>query len=302
MSFTRNLTLVAVAAFTLAGLTACSSSSTPEPAKDRQTGVDVSKLTVDKDAAAKLPSEITQAGKLVVGVDPTYAPNEFKDEAGAPIGWEIDIIDAAAAKLGLKTDYRVASFDTIVPNILADKYDLGLGGYYDTRERQKTLDMIDFFRAGNQFASPADKPITEELDVCGLKVGAPKGGSAEQLYLPEVQKKCAAAGKPAFEVLGYDTQDAQTAALKLGRLDAMVSDSPVTSYAVKLSKGEFVGSPIFDEILAGAPVNKDRGQFAAAVQTALEDLVKDGTYLQILKYWGVEAGAIDQITVNASDA
>lgn len=291
---------VVVAAGLVFGLAACAPQAV-EPTADRQSGVDVTELTVDTSAAALLPKDVAEAGTLVVGVDPTYAPNEFKDPNGAPIGWEIDLIDAAAAKLGLTTDYRVAKFDNIVPSILGEKYDLGLGGYYDTKKRQETLDMIDFFAAGNQFAAPADAPITDELDACGLKVGAQNGGSAALEYLPALQDRCADAGEGAIEVLGYETQDEQTAALKLGRIEAMVSDSPVTSYAVKLSEGEFVASPVFDQVLSGAPVNKDRGEFAEAMRSAIQGLLEDGTYSEILEYWGVEAGAIDEITINASE-
>ena len=302
-SFTRiasgSAALTAIVCLT-AALAGCAPQAV-EPTADRQTGVDITTIEVDADAAEMLPEEIVTAGTLVVGVDPTYAPNEFKDKNGAPIGWEIDLIDAAAAKLGLDTDYRVAKFDNIVPSILGEKYDLGLGGYYDTKKRQETLDMIDFFTAGNQFASPADNPIEDELDACGLSVGAQNGGSAALEYLPELQQRCADASKDAIEVLGYDTQDEQTSALTLGRVDAMVSDSPVTSYAVKLSEGKLVGSPVFDQILSGAPVNKDRGEFAEALRSALQELLDDGTYAEILEYWGVEAGAIDEITINGSD-
>ena len=293
--------LVAAALCLTAGLAGCA----PKPVEataDRQTAIDVSQISVDDAAAKMLPAEVTEAGKLVVGVDPTYAPNEFKDKNGAPIGWEIDLIDAAAAKLGLTTEYRVAKFDNIVPSILGEKYDLGLGGYYDTKKRQETLDMIDFFTAGNQFASPADAPITDELDACGLSVGAQNGGSAALDYLPKLQDRCADAGKQPIEVLGYDTQDEQTSALTLGRVDAMVSDSPVTSYAVKLSDGKLVASPVFDQILSGAPVAKNRGEFSEAVRTAIQELLDDGTYGKILSYWGVESGALTEITINASDA
>jgi polar amino acid transport system substrate-binding protein len=315
MSPSKTLSSAAVIVMALAGLTACSGGSggSGGSAADSDTantsagpaheaGFDASKITVNEAAAAMLPQEIKDAGKIVVGVDPTYAPNEFKDAAGIPVGWEIDIIDAAAARLGITADYRSAAFDTIVPNILQDQYDLGLGGYYDTKARQETLDFIDYFSAGNQFASPADKPITQETDICGLKVGAPKGGSAVSSYLPRVAEQCTTAGLAAFEVLEYDTQDQQTAALKIGTIDAMVSDSPVTSYAVRLSEGAFVGSPLYDVILSGAPVKKDRGQFAEALRQAMQDLLDDGTYAQILAYWGVQDGAIDAITVNASTA
>lgn len=295
----RFLLGLTVAAFAATALTACAPSAA-KPAENHQTAVDVSIIKVNDAAQALLPEDLKKAGKLVIGVDPTYAPNEFKDANGAPIGWEIDLMDATAARLGLTTDFRVATFDNIVPSILGTKYDLGLGGYYDTKKRQETLDMIDYFKAGNQFASPEGKPITKELDVCGLKVGAQNGGSAQLTYLPQLQKDCAAAGKGAITVMGYDTQDAQTAALNLGQVEAMVSDSPVTGYAVQLSKGKLVGSPVFGDVLSGAPVQKGRGTFAQAVQTAVQSLKDDGTYAEILKYWGVEAGAIDKITVNAA--
>ena len=293
-----SLAAVAVVAM-LAGCTPAGTSGSGST-EGRQTGFDMSTITTSKDAIALLPKDVVTAGKLVIGVDPTYAPNEFKDKDGNPVGWEIDLMDAMAAKLGVKTEYKVAKFDDIVPSILGGKYDMGLGGYYDTKKRQETLDMIDFNIAGNQFASPADKPIKSELDVCGLKVAAQNGGSAPLIYLPELDKQCAAAGKEPITVLGYDTQDDATASLTLGRTDAMVADSPVVGYAVSLSKGKLVTSDVYGSTLSGTPVLKDRGTFAKAVQSALQELMDDGTYLQILTYWGVQTGAIDKIQINGA--
>jgi polar amino acid transport system substrate-binding protein len=284
----------------IALLAGCTPSTAGSKADGRQTAVNMSKISKSSEAAALLPSDVVKAGKLVIGVDPTYAPNEFKDKNGNPIGWEIDLIDAVAAKFGVTTDYRVAKFDNIVPSILGGKYDMGLGGYYDTKKRQETLDLVDFNIAGNQFASPKDKPISSELDVCGLKVAAQNGGSAPLVYLPELDKQCAAAGKKTIEVLGYDTQDDATAALTLGRADAMVADSPVVGYAVRLSKGKLVTSDVFGSTLSGTPMKKDRGTFAKAVKQALVELQRDGTYMDILKYWGVETGALDKIQINGA--
>lgn len=295
----RTIAFVATAAAAFL-LTGCSTGGAAPAAENRQSAISDTKISKDDAAAKLLPSDIAKAGKLVVGVDPTYAPNEFKDKAGKPIGWEIDLIDAVAGKLGVKTDYRVAKFDNIVPSILGEKYDMGLGGYYDTKKRQETLDLVDFFVAGNQFASPAAKPIKQELDVCGLKVAAQNGGSAPLVYLPELDKKCTAAGKPTIQVLGYDTQDDATAAVSLGRVDAMVADSPVIGYAVKLSKGKLVTSPIYESTLSGTPIKKDRGQFAEAVLDALKSLQSDGTYTDILKYWGVENGALETMQINGA--
>lgn len=266
------------------------------------TAVDLSALGVDEAAKALVPEEIAERGTVVVGVDATYPPNEFKDEAGNAIGWEVDMVAAAITRLGLEPELKIAKFENIIPNIELGKFDLGIAGYYDTLKRQQDFDVVDFIWAGNQFASLEKNAIDDELDICGEKIAVPNGGSAPLYYLPEVQKKCDAAGKGTIDTLGYDTTDEMVAAVNLGRAFALVADSPVVSYAVKNSEGKLVGSPIYENMPAGAPFSKKTdGKLAEAFAAALQSMHDDGTYDEILKFWGVEAGRYDKITINAGD-
>ncbi len=57
-------------------------------------------------AASLLPAKIKTAGKLVVGVNPPYSPNEYKDASGKLVGFDVDLLDATAKVLGLTTDYQ----------------------------------------------------------------------------------------------------------------------------------------------------------------------------------------------------
>lgn len=271
----------------------------PTPAN---TAVDLSALGVDEAAKALVSAEIAERGTVVVGVDATYPPNEFKDEAGNAIGWEVDMVAAAITRLGLEPELKIAKFENIIPNIELGKFDLGIAGYYDTLKRQQDFDVVDFIWAGNQFASLEKNAIDDELDICGEKIAVPNGGSAPLYYLPEVQKKCDAAGKGTIDTLGYDTTDEMVAAVNLGRAFALVADSPVVSYAVKNSEGKLVGSPIYENMPAGAPFSKKTdGKLAEAFAAALQSMHDDGTYDEILKFWGVEAGRYDKITINAGD-
>ncbi|KAM9867010.1 Glutamine-binding periplasmic protein [Leucobacter aridicollis] len=271
----------------------------PTPAN---TAVDLSALGVDEAAKELVPAEIAERGTVVVGVDATYPPNEFKDEAGNAIGWEVDMVAAAITRLGLEPELKIAKFENIIPNIELGKFDLGIAGYYDTLKRQQDFDVVDFIWAGNQFASLEKNAIDDELDICGEKIAVPNGGSAPLYYLPEVQKKCDAAGKGTIDTLGYDTTDEMVAAVNLGRAFALVADSPVVSYAVKNSEGKLVGSPIYENMPAGAPFSKKTdGKLAEAFAAALQSMHDDGTYDEILKFWGVEAGRYDKITINAGD-
>src|SRR5689334_1778230 len=71
-------------------------------------------VTKDDALAKTLPSDIAKAGKLTIGIDATYAPNEYKDANGNVVGWDVDLADAIGAKLGVKTDYTISKFDNII--------------------------------------------------------------------------------------------------------------------------------------------------------------------------------------------
>ena len=67
--------------------------------------------------ANTVPEEIRSSGKLVVGVNIPYTPNEFKDQSGKIVGFDVDLMNAIAATLGLTAEYREADFAKIIPSI-----------------------------------------------------------------------------------------------------------------------------------------------------------------------------------------
>ncbi|GGR35841.1 ABC transporter substrate-binding protein [Agromyces mediolanus] len=297
--------LIAAAALTALALSGCTAAADAEQqaaeggTASANSAVDLSKIEKSEAAAKLLPADIVERGTFVLAVDATYPPNEFKDDAGNPIGWEVDLMNAAIVKLGLEPKNEISKFENIIPKIELGTYDSGIAGYYDTVKRQENFDMVDFFLAGNQFGSLKENPISDELDICGQKISVPNGGSAPLYYLPEVEKRCAAEGKGSIEVMGYDTTDEMVAAVTLGRAFAFVADSPVVSYAVKNSGGKLVASEIYETLPAGAPFKKGNDELVAAFAAAVQELHDDGTYDEILEFWGVEAGRLDAITVNA---
>src|SRR6476469_1285578 len=90
-------------------LTGCSNSEDDSPAVAKVQGID--KFDT---AAALLPDKIKQSGKLVVGVNIPYQPNEYKDPSGKIVGFDVDLMDAVAATLGLKAEYLESSFEKII--------------------------------------------------------------------------------------------------------------------------------------------------------------------------------------------
>jgi len=287
--------LVAVVALLLSG---CADNSKPA-AGGSSTGSTASEVKKDDVAAALLPAKVAKAGKLVIGTSPNYAPNEFKDNAGKPIGWAIEVSDAIAAKLGLKADYQIARFENIIPGIVGGKIDVGESSFTDTVVREKQVDFVNYYVAGIQWASASGKTV-DPNNACGLKVAVQATTYQDTVEVPAKSAACVKAGKPAIKKISLDTQDAAANAVALGQADAFSADSPVTLYGISKLKGKLqTAGKTFEAAPYGMAVAKGSGT-AKAVQAALQSMVDDGSYGKILNKWGVADGGIKQITINAA--
>src|SRR6266540_487139 len=237
---------------------------------------------VDQALAAKVPAEIKSDGKILIGTDSSYAPNEFLDTDGKTVvGFDVDLFNAVAAKLGLTTEWQSAAFDAIIPGILSGKYEAGVSSFTINDERKQQVNMVSYFSAGTQWGTKTGNPNgVQPDDACGKKVAVQTNTVQDTEDLPK-------------------RQDQATASVVSGKDDAMLADSPVIAYAVKQTSGqlELLGD-IYDSAPYGYVVKKDQTDFAEALAGAVAALVSDGTYQQILSKWGVEAGALDSPAVN----
>lgn len=249
--------------------------------------------------ANMVPEDIKASGKLVVGVNVPYTPNEFKDPSGKIVGFDVDLMNAIAATLGLTAEYREADFAKIIPAIQGGTFNVGMSSFTDTREREKSVDFVTYFSAGSLWARRPGTDIGPET-ACGKKVAVQATTTQEVDELPARSKTCTDAGKPAIDILKFDGQDQATNAVVLGQADAMSADSPVTLYAIKQSNGKLEqAGEVFNSAPYGWPVKKGSA-LAAALQKALEHLIETGDYKTVAANWGVEQGMIDKPVVNGA--
>jgi polar amino acid transport system substrate-binding protein len=257
--------------------------------------------TVDEALAAKVPDAVKSDGKVLIGTDASYAPNEFLDTDGKTVvGWDVELFNAVAAKLGLKTEWQSATFDAIIPGVQSGKYEMGISSFTINDERKEQVNMDSYFSAGTQWGTKTGNPTGVQPDnACGKKVAVQTNTVQDTEDLPKRDEACTGAGNPAITVDRYQRQDQATAAVVSGKDDAMLADSPVLAYAVKQTNGqlELLGD-IYDAAPYGYVIEKDQTEFAQAVADAVQALITDGTYKTILDKWGVGAGAIDNPAVN----
>jgi polar amino acid transport system substrate-binding protein len=135
-------------------------------------------------------------------------------------------------------------------------------------------------------------------DACG-KIVAVQKATVQDEDIQARNSACTRAGKPAIDIQSYELQTQATAAVVGGKADAMLADSPVVAYAIQqnVNKLEQIGE-IYDSAPYGVVVAKSDTQFAEAIKGAVDALIADGTYTQILEKWNVQQGAVTQAEVN----
>lgn len=285
------LALTATAALALTGCT----TNTEGPEDSGEPRQEVS-LETDDEIAALVPAEIREKGVLVIGTNPPYAPNEFKNERGEIVGFDIDVMTAAAQLMGLRAEFRESDFEKIIPAIEGGTMDMGASSFTVNDERLQTVDFVTYFEAGIQWASAAGTDVDPD-DACGLSVAVQRTTVSDQEDVPARSEACVAAGNPPIEKVQFDSQDEASTAVALGKVDAMSADSPISAYAVKQSEGKMqLAGDVFDSAPYGWPVRKG-SELAAALEAAADKLIETGDFERIAQNWGLEDGLIDDAEI-----
>jgi len=256
-------------------------------------------------SAADLPDHIKKAGKLVVATQPNYPPIAYKDLAsGQYTGLDIDMGAAIAKQLGLKVEWQETSFVQAFSSLATGRVDMAMIGITDTKEREKTVDFVDYMQSGPQFftqqANAAKYPNVEAL--CGAKVGASRSTNWPDQIAAWSKTHCEAHGKPAIVVTGTEgSVDARTQ-LKSGRIDAAVQGSESLPYFQKLEPNTYalIGAPIATEP-TGIPISKKEPKLRDAVLQALKTLQSNGTYDKILAKYGLQSTTLPAAVNQAKD-
>ncbi|HEY5110104.1 MAG TPA: ABC transporter substrate-binding protein [Acidimicrobiales bacterium] len=251
--------------------------------------------------AATVPAAIHSTGNLIVGMDASYPPSEFFASDGSTIvGMDADLSTAIGQTLGLNPKLVNATFTTIIPGIASGKYGMGASSFTPTIVREKQVDFVNYFNAGEAFYIKSGGTVfTDTAQLCGHSV-AVESGTTEEKHAKEQGAKCTATGKGKVTILSFTTQTEANVAVSSGRADVGYVDSPVAAFVVANSNGVFQnsGAP-FNLSPYGLAVQKNSGM-AAPVQAAVNLLISNGVYHQILVKWGVQAGAITTATLNGA--
>jgi polar amino acid transport system substrate-binding protein len=215
-------------------------------------------------------------GKLKVGSDIPYKPFEFGD-APTYQGFDVDVVNAVAKKLGLQATFVKTPFDTIFRNLAQGKFDMIASATTITAERKKEVDFSDpYFPADQSLMVKKGSDIQTVDDVKGRIVGAQLGTTGADFAKNKTDAK---------SVRTYDLVDDAFNALGAGQVDAVINDCPVSRYAEKAHPNLVVVRSIPTNELYGFAFPKGSDPLREAFNKALGEVKDDGTLKKIQDEW-----------------
>lgn len=248
----------------------------------------------------QLPKQYQDSKVIEVGSDIAYAPMEYYDTDGQTVlGFDKDLTDALSEQLGVTFKWNNATFDGLITQLKSHKIDVAISGMSDTKERQAEVDFVDYYVAGAMILTQKGNPedLHSLADLCGKTVAVQRGTTQEG-YAQEQSKKC---DQP-IEILSFDRETEAMLQVKNGRAAAGMQDYPVATYNAKTSGGgndfEVVGEQIQAGPL-GIAVGKDNAELRDALQKALQAIIDDGTYGDLIDEYETPLGAVESATINA---
>jgi polar amino acid transport system substrate-binding protein len=242
----------------------------------------------------KAPANIAAAGKIVYCSDISGPPLGFFDENGTATGSDIDLGTEIAKRLGVKPEFANTPFAGIIPALQAKNCDAILSQLFDKPARREVVDFVDYMNSSQALlvAKGNPKNIKSLDDLSGVKVAAENGTTIQSL-IEEQNKKFAAAGKPPAQLVVFPKDSDARQALQIGQVAVYGTTLESAAYFLQKAGHIFdIGGEPFAKILTGIAVRKGDDELRTAIQAALDSMKADGTYLAILKKWGMEGDAI----------
>lgn len=236
--------------------------------------------------AADTLAEAKQKGKLVVGFEGTYPPYNFKDKDGTFKGYDVDVADAIAKKLGVKPEFVATEWAGIIAGLLSNRYDAIVAQMTVTDERKKQVDFSEPYTIyGPMLIVHKDNTaIKSYKDLGGKTIGVTLGTNFEKLANSWKGQGIS------VTVRTYPGMQEYLSDLAAKRIDAAMTDAVAPAVAIKERSLPLkqVGGPIEREAQAIA-VRKGNPELLAAINKALGEMKADGSLKQLsLKWFGID--------------
>ena len=213
-------------------------------------------------------------GKLYVGTNAEFPPFEYLDK-GKVVGFDIDLVKAIGEKLGMEVVIKDMAFDGLIPALETNKIDIVIAGMTASDERKMAVNFSNPYYTANQviILNDNNNDIKTFDDLNGKLVGVMLGFTGDVVVseMKDVKSK------------KYNASYAAIMELQNNKIDAVVLDSETALNYVKNNKGLKLAETSGEPEEYAIAISKKNSELLNKINTALDELKKDGTYEALLK-------------------
>ncbi|MBF7096093.1 basic amino acid ABC transporter substrate-binding protein [Alkalibacter mobilis] len=218
---------------------------------------------------------------LVVGVDDSYPPMEYRDENNELVGFDVAMAKALVEKMDMDIEFKSTAWDGIFQGLETQSYDVIISSVSITPKRMETFIFSDPYLANGQVivVKPGDASVQKPEDLEGKSVGVQIGTTADtavEKYMEDIE----------INLIKYDEIIQTFSAMKAGYVDYIVVDYPVAIEYVgndpdsfEISSTQLTNEPI------GVCIRKDDTELQSKINAALAELREEGTLKEISIEW-----------------
>jgi polar amino acid transport system substrate-binding protein len=223
-------------------------------------------------------AKVKTKGEIKMAMSGQYPPFNFVDDKNHLTGFDVEIGQAVAKRIGIKATPLSTAWDGIIAGLLANKYELICGSMAITEERLKSIDFSDpYYRSGAQLFIKKGSPIKSVADLKGKKVGVTLGTTYEKWVRANIS---------GADVRTYKGVPDMILEVGYGRIEGFITDKIVGALAIK-KKGApiaLAGDLLYEEKM-GIALRQNNPALKAAINDGLAAIKKDGTYRTISMKW-----------------
>lgn len=272
----KKVLAITMAALMAASLTACGGGAKETTAEEKaeDTTAAESKDETSAEAAETEAAKEAAGGKLVMATNAEFPPYEYHD-GDAIVGIDAEIAKAIADELGMELEIEDIAFDSIIPEIVSGKADMGLAGMTVTEDRMQSVDFSDTYaKASQKIIVTEDSEIASPDDLKGVIVGVQLGTTGD-IYVSDLEAD-------GTTVERYSKGFEAVQALSQGKIDAVVIDGePAKTFVAETEGLKILEESFTDEEYAIA-VKKGNTELLEKINGALKTLKDNGTLDEIV--------------------
>ena len=245
-------------------------------------GLVVAGVSLAAPARADDLAKIKKSGEMKIALSGAYPPFSMVNDQNQVVGFDVSIGKAIAEKIGVKPKIVTTAWDGIIAGLLADKYDTIVGSMTITPQREKAVDFVGpYYHAGRAIFVSKDSKIRSMNDLKGKTIGVTLGETHEKWARQQTDMN--------WTIKTYKGLPELLLELEHGRIAAMIINSVPGEVAIQKNHQPIrkLDTPNIEggHVEVGIAIRKNNPDLKAAMQKALDEIMKDGTYKKIAMKW-----------------